>query len=287
MNYILVILSTILMSLDFTLQKKYQVLEGDNLRAGLKYNALNGLFTAFIFWGFCGFKVEFTWFSVIMALALALFGMTYSVIGLKVLKSGGMSIYSIFLMCGGMVVPYIYGVLLLNEPLTLLRICGVLMIIVAVILSNKTKVSVKFMLFLLCVAVFFLNGAVNIISKSHQINATFAAVSSNAFIMYSGIGKFVFGVCGQPFCKDETKKTFFSSKATVYVVLCSAFISGVAYLMQLTGAKDLPASVLYPIVSGGSIIFSALSGKVFFKEKLSICQLISIVLCFIGTLLFL
>jgi multidrug transporter EmrE-like cation transporter len=41
------------------------------------------------------------------------------------------------------------------------------------------------------------------------------------------------------------------------------------------------------MVTGGSIIFSALSGLVFFKEKLSTIQIISIGLCFAGTLLFL
>jgi multidrug transporter EmrE-like cation transporter len=67
----------------------------------------------------------------------------------------------------------------------------------------------------------------------------------------------------------------------------AAAISGISYLLQLTGAKELPATVLYPMVTGGCIIFSALSGRIFFKEKLSTYQLVSIGLCFVGTLLFL
>ena len=74
-------------------------------------------------------------------------------------------------------------------------------------------------------------------------------------------------------------------QATSLAVLITAI--GISYLLQLTGAAELPATVLYPMVTGGSIIFSALSGRVFFKEKLSVYQLVSIGLCFVGTLLFL
>ena len=59
------------------------------------------------------------------------------------------------------------------------------------------------------------------------------------------------------------------------------------YFLQLIGAANLPASVLYPMVTGGSIIFSAIAGVIIFKEQLSRRQIISITLCFIGTLLFL
>ena len=49
----------------------------------------------------------------------------------------------------------------------------------------------------------------------------------------------------------------------------------------------LPAVVLYPLVTGGSIILSTLSGMIFYKERLTAFQLISVAVCFVGTLLFL
>ena len=62
---------------------------------------------------------------------------------------------------------------------------------------------------------------------------------------------------------------------------------GVFYGLQLMGAKALPATVLYPLVTGGSIVFSAFSGMIFLREKLSRRQITSIILCVAGTLLFL
>lgn len=286
MNYLLVIIATVLLAFDFALQKKYQAGEGADISAGLKFNALNGLFTAFIFFALSGFKAEFSLFSVILAFLMSLFGMLYVALGFKILKGNGMAVYSLFLMSGGMLLPYLFGVLFLSEPLTVLRIIGVLLILLAVILSNKTKLKLKVSFFLLCLSVFILNGLVSIISKCHQINITFNPVSSTAFVMYSGIGKFLFSSVALLFCKSKGKLSF-SSKNTAFIVVGSALIGGLSYMLQLIGAKELPATVLYPIVTGGSIIFSALSGKVFFKEKLSLYQIISIVLCFAGTLLFL
>jgi len=45
--------------------------------------------------------------------------------------------------------------------------------------------------------------------------------------------------------------------------------------------------VLYPMVTGGSIVFSALCGTIFYKEKITRTQWICIGLCVLGTLLFL
>ena len=286
MNYILVIIAVVLLALDFALQKKYQDSEGADLVSGLKFNALNGLLTAFIFFAFSGFKFKFSLFSVSLAFFMALCAMVYSIIGLRLLKTGNMSIYSVFLMSGGMLLPYLFGVLFLNEPLTLLRIIGVICILLAVFLSNRTKFKFKVSFFLLCLSVFILNGFVSIISKCHQINTTFAPVYSTAFVMYSGICKFIFSSVALLLCKSKSSFSF-SSKNTVFIVTGSALIGGISYMLQLIGAKELPATVLYPMVTGGSIIFSALSGRIFFKEKLSSYQLISIASCFIGTLLFL
>lgn len=287
MNYVLVIAATILLSFDFALSKKIQSLEDTSLFSGLKFNALNGLFTALVFFALSGFRAEFSLFSIILAFSMSLCGMAYSIIGFRVLKEGSMSIYSMFLMSGGMILPYLFGVLFLEEPLTIFRIIGVIIILAAVIISNKAKYKYKASFYLLCTAVFILNGLVSIISKCHQINTVFMPVSSISFVMYSGIGKFIFSSAAILFCKPDTQKFVFSSKKSFLIIVCSAVIGGVSYMLQLIGATSLPATVLYPLVTGGSIIFSSLSGKIFFKEKLSPYQLISILLCFIGTLLFL
>lgn len=284
MNYIYVTVSVVFLALDFVLQKKYQAKTDSTLASGLRFNAFNGLFTAFIFFALSGFKIEFSLFSLVMAFLLTVLGVSYILLGFKILHNGGISIYSVFLMSGGMLLPNIFGILFLDEPVTVLRTVGIIVILTAVILTGKTKTKVKSSLYLLCTAVFILNGGVSIVSKCHQISTSFQPISSTAFVMYTGIFKFL--LCGSAllFCKKTTSPVL--PGKTLLIILASALISGISYLLQLIAAKALPATVLYPLVTGGSILFSTLAGKVFFKEKLSAYQVISIILCVIGTFLF-
>ena len=59
-----------------------------------------------------------------------------------------------------------------------------------------------------------------------------------------------------------------SLKGFLFIPVVAA-TGGGSYLLQLIGAEHLPATVLYPMVTGGTIIFTAVAGRVFFKEKIS------------------
>ena len=66
----------------------------------------------------------------------------------------------------------------------------------------------------------------------------------------------------------------------------SAIVNGVAYMLQLIGAASLPATVLFPIVTGGTIVCTSLFDKICFKEKLSRKTKISIAICVLALILF-
>ena len=103
--YLMIVLAVILLAGDFAVNKLYQKRYGTSLETGLKFNALLGLFTAIIFFAINGFKFEFSVFSMLMAGIVALSIMSYNILGFRVLKSGSMAFYTLFLMCGGMFVP--------------------------------------------------------------------------------------------------------------------------------------------------------------------------------------
>ena len=71
------------------------------------------------------------------------------------------------------------------------------------------------------------------------------------------------------------------------LMLGSAAIEGAAFMLQLIGASHLPATVLYPLITGGVIILTALAGRILFGQKLSRRATIGILLCFVSTFLFL
>lgn len=287
MYYLLVIISAILTASNLSLSKRYQLNEGTGMERSLRFNMYLGLTTTVIFFAVSGFQVELSWFSLVMAFLTSFCTLAYAVLGFSVMKAGNMALYTLFLMSGGMILPYIFGVVFLEETLSVWRVLGLLLILGAVILSNKSDRPVSKHVLVLCIAVFVLNGFVSICSKCHQVATRYPTVENTDFVIYTGLAKCIMSFVALQFCKRERPVLSFAKKSSILLAVGSAVLSGIAYSFQLIGAKELPATVLYPMVTGGVIIFSALIARMLFKEKPTKAQVISIVLCFIGTLLFL
>ena len=292
MYYVLLALAAVLISGVFAVNKEYQKMFGTAPEAGLAFHSVIGFFTAMIFFCLCGFSVSFTPFSFALSAIMNILVVAYSLIGFKLLKSGTMALYTVCLMSGGMILPYVYGLFFLDEPIKVLRIIGLFVILFGVIVSNygKTKTGKKEIL--MCAAVFLLNGFVSIINKTHQVETVFATVDTKEFIFIGGAFKFFF--CGALYflLSRKNKKPADNErkgkliKAGLLIAL-AAVVDGASFLLQLISAQNLPASVMFPVFSGGTIIISTIAGVLFFKEKLSKKAIISVILCFAGTFMFL
>ena len=286
-HYLSITLSAFLIAVYSASAKHYSAVEGSSLVSGLTFNMLIGTVSALFCWGMCGFQLSFSWFSFILAIVTAVFGGVYLVLGFRVMEAGGITIYSLFLMSGGMVLPYLFGLLFWDEPFTLPRVFGILLILVALWIANRSKVKLKPSFYVLCVIIFLLNGWMSILSKYHQISTAYPIVSSAEFAVYQNIGRALFGAFMLCFVRKPKQPLPFPKPSLWLTVLINGLAAGGSFLLQLNAAVYLPASVLFPFISGGSVIFSSLLGLVFFKEKLTAPQLAAIGLCFAGTLLFL
>ncbi len=144
MSYVLVLIAVLLLAVQFTFNKLFQLRAGASVWASLLYSLSTGICTAIVFFAIGGFKFEFTLFSFLMALASTLFSTTYTLIGFKIMEAGKFAIYMMFLMLGGMMLPYIFGVLFLDEKPSVLRIIGLVLLTAAIIIANlDTKKSDK------------------------------------------------------------------------------------------------------------------------------------------------
>ena len=288
MQYMMLTSAALLLAMDFAMNKIYQKLRGTSSKTSLFFNSVLGLATAIIFFIVNNFKLSFSPYSAFTAMLMSTLVMTYNIIGFRILRQGSMAIYSLFLMTGGMVLPYIWGLVFLNESFSAVRTIGLIVIIGGVFLSNFIGEKINLKQICMCLAVFVLNGLVSIISKMHQIETNYQCVSTIEFVILGGIFKFfIAGFLFLAFKNREgqsSEKNNFS-KALIVIIL-SAVIGGTAYFLQLYGANSLPATLLYPFITGGSIVFSTLIGAVLFKEKLSRKLIISVVVCFVGTIMF-
>ena len=71
------------------------------------------------------------------------------------------------------------------------------------------------------------------------------------------------------------------------LVVLYVVVSGCAYMFQLLGAVTLDASLLYPMVTGGTIVLGTIFGWLFFKEKPGLSTWLSTGITLFATFLFL
>lgn len=293
-SYFFVLLAVILCAASFVFNKKYQADCGEGLRTCCVFNLLNGLMTAVFFFLIGGFSLAVTPYSLFHAFLQALIGGSYVILGFRILAEGTVAVYTMFLMLGAMLLPYGFGILFLEEPLTPCRGIGAVILAGALIAFSfsensqeaEKKPSKKF--WFLCIAVFCLNGLLSIVTKIHQVDTRFPTVGENDFVILSGLMKAVLFAAVLPFTKPAPKgqNSFGSLKSFGYVAAISV-LGGASTLFQLYGAADLDASVMYPMLTGGMVVLTALAGRIFFGEKLSFRSVCCIGLMFAATFLFL
>ena len=180
-----------------------------------------------------GFTPKMTGFSVVMAVMQAICSTTYILLGFLVLKNGTLAVYTIFLMTGGMILPYIFGILFLEETLTIWRTMGLVVITVSLFLTNFKKGKTCYKQLPLCIAVFVLNGFVSIISKVHQINPVHA-VGSNDFIFLTSIIKVIICLPLYLIINKDKEKTLFNHGdiSMMAIVALASIANAVSYLFN-------------------------------------------------------
>jgi len=309
------LLAAFMISCMLLTQKVYQKNFGESVKAGFRFNIAIGAFAIIIFFIANGFKFEFEPFSTVMAFSNSTSVLLYTVLGFKLMNMGQVAQYSLFLMSGGMTVPYIFGLLFLGEAKDFkwLSLIGLVLILGACVLSAGGGKGGDKRAIPLCIGVFLLNGMTSVSSKVHSIAgaetvgdsalcrwvAEFSSVSDMGFVILNGISKVIF--CSLALLaislfaekSSDEKVENANAKPMSRLVLIFALITvitsaidGVAFFLQLVIAKNVPATLQYPLITGGSIVFTALLGLAFLHEKPTKRTLASIIVCFIGILMF-
>ena len=119
MQYYLFILAAVaLLALQFSTNKAYGLRRGDGAKASLIFATACGFASAavtFVIASLSEGGFRFTWFSLLLGAAMASLSCAYTLIGFKILSLGDMSVFMMFLMLGGMMLPYLFGVTVLGE----------------------------------------------------------------------------------------------------------------------------------------------------------------------------
>lgn len=193
---ILVIISALCYAVQFALNKVYQSRKGSAVNISLKFIAVKGAAAAAVFfvasWIIYGKPLCFYPASVILAFMASVFGCACWILGFIIFRYGNGSVFSAFLMIGGMTLPSIYSALR-GENLGVLQTIGIVLLILSLFLPflgkcrKRAEGGNRIIFVLLCVAVFICNGCMSIISSIHSGNDFLPFVQSTIARIYPSV----------------------------------------------------------------------------------------------------
>ncbi len=249
------------------------------------YNALKAFFATILMLLLNGLQVQFETTTFILAsiYGICLCISMYS--GYMALKTGPMSLSSM-LVSFSIIIPILYGFIFCGESITPLRIIGICFLILAIILINLNsknnsgaKISLKWAAFVL--VTFLVNGICSVVQKKHQI--LYPGQYTEDFMFFSMLlcAIIYIFIC----LKKYPFKQLLKSKGKWLSILSTVTGTLANYLtLRLVGMEN--ASVLFPVISAGTILTTVVCGIILFKERLKINQTLAII-CGIAAIVFL
>ncbi len=215
----------------------------------------------------------------VLHLPTGLYGAAYGLLlclsmyaGFRALCLGPMALTGMIVSFSVML-PLLYGVIFQKEPLSLLKGIGLVLFVIALILTSLGKQKEpskqggsKWAFFVLLT--FVSNGGCSILQKMHQ--TAYAEEYCGAFMFYSGltccivfIGRSLMQMKPQEFLQAPGKLS----------AAAAGLAGGASNLCTLFLAGSENASVMYPVISAGTILVSLLCGRVLFGEKIRPLQI--------------
>ena len=314
MYYAMLIGASFLFGSQFMVTKAFEKNYGKTVRASLSFSLLYSLFAGVIFFIIklvsSGTVFNLNPFSLCMAFGLSLVNILSSAIGIKTLALGDIAVYSLFLMLGGMIVPFFAGIVFLKESISVCNLIGVAILIIAHCLpvffgiktknageaqtDGDTKKKTSVFLYVLCVFLFILNGLSSTLSKFKSVRGGAALGAEFTFYTY-GI-QFVISLAAFALTTASGKSDKTQNEEKQPVILfrpvaigCGAAfgaVNGTAFLMSSVAAEHVVAVAQYPLITGATILFSSLLAFLFYREKPTALQLVQIVISLAATILF-
>ena len=139
MYYGMILVSVCLFGGNFICNRQYQKQSGNTAKASLTYTLLSALAGTLILLCVNRFRIEITPFTLLIATLVACNNIAYQFCALRALGSINLSLFSLFSMLGGMVLPFLVGILCFGEPLTLAKLICLLGISAALLCTVQSS----------------------------------------------------------------------------------------------------------------------------------------------------
>ena len=283
MYYALILLSVVMFGGCFALNDVYRKLRGSNLKISMEASFIGSLAGLVFLLIINSFKFEFTFFTFVMALLASLNGLAFTFCTFRALDSVNLSLFSLFSMLGGMMLPFLQGILFYGEAVTVAKVAAVVLICISLSLSVDRKGKGGGLIY--CIGIFIFNGMSGVLTKLFN-TLPFERTSAAGYSIWGGIITVLLSGSVWLILNHREKAQAgakFSPKACAIGAATGA-INKVANFILVLALVHVDASIQYPAVTGGVIIVSTLI-CLFGDKRPSRRELISVAIAFLGTLL--
>lgn len=289
-EYSLIILSTVLFGGQFIALNAYQGKNGKSFQSILLFCSLFSLTGAIVFLSLNGFRLSFSWYTLMYAAIAGVIQIVLQVAGIKALALGRVEIYTLFNVAGSMSVAYIFGITYFREEIKITHIIGVLLVLIAlivpIIFNRKSTQKPPIIFWILCLMVFLSNGFFGSVNKIHIVSGEGLPVREYMFYMYMCI--FILtttSFVAMAIFKKGSTKVLFNPWAILFAFIYG-LVNSVGMFLQYSYADRIPASILFPLSNGGALLFGLIIGCIAYKKKPTLPDIIQASIAVAGMVLF-
>ncbi len=282
MYYGLIFLSVLMFGGCFALNDVYRRQRGDNLKISLQFSCASSLAGLIVLLIINRFRFEYTAFTLVMALASSFIGIGITFCSFKALGSINLSLYSLFMMLGGMVLPFLQGIIFFGEAITAAKIICFTLICIALFLTVERDEKKSGVIYY--IGIFIFNGLSGVASKIFTA-AEFEKTSAAGYsILISACTVVLSLLILAIFFRGKDKGSSPETLSSLAVSSINGITNRLANFFLVIALAHVDASVQYPIVTGGVMIVSTLI-CFFGKNKPSKKEVLSVIIAFIGLFL--
>ena len=273
MNYILLMLVVAGVTMQQVVTKSY----GAKVIGGTYSYSVGTMVFALLFFvltsgGSFNFSFSIMGYSIAFAVATSV----TIIFTLLAINEGPLALTSL-MMQYSLLIPTLYGLIVLGEPISLFLIIGIVFLIISIVLINfdkkeERKINLKWVIY--AILMFVGNGSCSMIQKMQQIK--FDGGCKNEFMIVA-YGMSIVILFVAMLCQERTTCVSDLKRGFLYYLIRGLGVGGVNFLV-LVLANRMDASVMFPVISAGGIIATYLLSITIYKEKLSIFQNIGVVL---------
>ena len=270
--YILLCFMILLYTLQSLFTRKYaDHYPGDSSVVSSVFTVFSGLTVVVVSLVMCRFSFVASWETVLFGVTNGAALVLYNTAFIKSSQTGPYSILMVFSIAGGILIPTLVGVAAFGDAITIVRvICmAVVLLSVPLVCVKDGETMRKKGFWLACALLALGNGLygtmldvqqriTGVEQKEEMVAITFlVAMTASAMVLLCRQKRKFFGVMKQ------------TKVSAVYLILASLTVAAAIHLLTaMINLMDL--ALLYTFDNSGVLIFSVLCSWAFFKEKLSV-----------------